>query len=131
MSTEISTRLLLILLLLHWAALTVALSLLMRERNRLRHMRRELQQLLHHASSMEGDCKAISENREHPCPALLTSREREIMMLLCEGKSNGEIASSLCVSVNTIKYHIKNIYIKLDVKNRIEALNSLKNYPSG
>jgi len=52
----------------------------------------------------------------------LTSRESEILYHLSQGSTNTEIAERLFVSENTIKFHIKNIYIKLDVKNRIQAL---------
>jgi ATP/maltotriose-dependent transcriptional regulator MalT len=52
----------------------------------------------------------------------LTQREAEVMDLLARGCHNNEIAGKLFVSDNTIKYHIKNIYIKLDVKNRVQAL---------
>lgn len=57
----------------------------------------------------------------------LTEREAEVLQLINQGKSNASIALQLFVSTNTIKYHIKNIYIKLDVKNRVEALNKIKN----
>ncbi len=52
----------------------------------------------------------------------LTQREAEVMDLLSRGCHNNEIAGKLFVSDNTIKYHIKNIYIKLDVKSRVQAL---------
>jgi tetratricopeptide (TPR) repeat protein len=52
----------------------------------------------------------------------LTQREAEVMDLLARGCHNNEIAGKLYVSDNTIKYHIKNIYIKLDVKSRVQAL---------
>ncbi len=52
----------------------------------------------------------------------LTSREIEVLNLISQGFKNSEIANSLFVSQNTIKTHIKNIYVKLDVKNRVEAL---------
>lgn len=51
-----------------------------------------------------------------------TRREAEIMDLIMEGLTNEEIAERLFVSLNTVKFHIKNIYMKLDVKNRIQAL---------
>lgn len=56
----------------------------------------------------------------------LTERESEVLHLINQGISNADIASQLFVSTNTIKYHIKNIYLKLDVKNRVEALNKIK-----
>jgi len=55
----------------------------------------------------------------------LTERETEILCLIGEGKSNSEIANKIFVSSNTVKYHIKNIYLKLDVKNRVEARNKI------
>jgi DNA-binding CsgD family transcriptional regulator len=52
----------------------------------------------------------------------LTQREAEILEHISKGLKNNEIAHKLFVSENTVKFHIKNIYIKLDVKNRIQAL---------
>ena len=52
----------------------------------------------------------------------LTARESDILYYLGQGCTNSEIANKLFVSENTIKFHIKNIYIKLDVKNRVQAL---------
>lgn len=53
----------------------------------------------------------------------LTPRENEILDLLAQGFRNKDIADKLFVSVNTIRTHIYNIYEKLHVQNRIEALN--------
>lgn len=53
----------------------------------------------------------------------LTPRENEILDLLAQGYRNKDIAEKLFVSVNTIRTHIYNIYEKLHVQNRIEALN--------
>ena len=52
----------------------------------------------------------------------LSEREIEVLNLISQGFKNSEIADSLFVSQNTIKTHIKNIYVKLDVKNRVEAI---------
>ncbi len=52
----------------------------------------------------------------------LTSRESEILYYLGRGCSNTIIGEKLFISENTVKFHIKNIYLKLDVKNRIQAL---------
>ena len=54
---------------------------------------------------------------------LLSIREREIFDLINEIKTNKEIAQALNISVNTVKFHIKNIYEKLEVKNRKEAIS--------
>ncbi|UCD42941.1 MAG: hypothetical protein JSV69_04890, partial [Chloroflexota bacterium] len=52
----------------------------------------------------------------------LTPRELEIMHLICKGYSNPEIASELVVSLNTIKKHTSNIYGKLGVSSRTQAI---------
>ena len=55
-------------------------------------------------------------------PAPLTPRELEIMRLICKGYSNPEIANELVVSINTIKKHTSNIYGKLGVSSRTQAI---------
>jgi len=52
----------------------------------------------------------------------LTLRETEILRAVSEGKGNKEISSSFNISIETVKSHIKSIYRKLEVKNRVEAL---------
>lgn len=52
----------------------------------------------------------------------LTRREREVTELICQGKSNKDIAEILFLSESTVKTHIYNIFRKLEVKNRIEAI---------
>lgn len=57
-------------------------------------------------------------------PALeseLTEREKEVLQLLTEGASNKEIATSLYITENTVKYHLKNILQKLHLQNRVQA----------
>lgn len=56
----------------------------------------------------------------------LSKREKEVINLISNGLSNDEIADKIFVSKNTIKTHIKNIYTKLDVKNRIQAIKKIK-----
>ncbi len=51
----------------------------------------------------------------------LTRREREILQLVAEGRSNDQVARHLWVTVQTVKFHLSNIYRKLDVANRTEA----------
>jgi len=53
------------------------------------------------------------------CP--LTTREREILGLAAEGHTNGQIARTLWVTEQTIKFHLSNTYRKLGVANRTEA----------
>jgi DNA-binding NarL/FixJ family response regulator len=51
----------------------------------------------------------------------LTRRELEILRLVAEGHSNAELARTLWVTEQTIKFHLSNIYRKLEVANRTEA----------
>ena len=52
----------------------------------------------------------------------LTSRELEILEILSQGYSNREIAGKLEISDNTVKFHLKNIYEKLQVDNQTQAV---------
>jgi DNA-binding NarL/FixJ family response regulator len=52
----------------------------------------------------------------------LTTRERELLSVLADGWTNLQIASRTGISENTVKYHLKNLYDKLDVRNRAMAV---------
>ncbi|HUW93959.1 MAG TPA: LuxR C-terminal-related transcriptional regulator [Bacteroidales bacterium] len=54
---------------------------------------------------------------------VITSFEEKVMLLLKGGLTNNSIATVLGKSPNTIKYHLKKIYKKLGVGNRVEAIN--------
>ena len=56
----------------------------------------------------------------------LSKRELEILGLLAQGHSNQEIAGKLFVSLSTVKTHIQNLFEKLDVKRRIQAVEKAK-----
>lgn len=51
----------------------------------------------------------------------LSLREREVLILICEGLSNKQIAQRLYLSVRTVENHLANIYTKLEVESRTEA----------
>ena len=51
----------------------------------------------------------------------LSEREQAVLLVLCEGKSNKEIAFDLRISENTVENHLKHIYAKLNVRSRTEA----------
>jgi DNA-binding NarL/FixJ family response regulator len=53
---------------------------------------------------------------------MLTAREMEILVWLKEGKSSAEIGSQLGVSEDTVKFHLKNVYQKLNATNRSHAV---------
>ncbi|NME69486.1 response regulator transcription factor [Flammeovirga aprica] len=65
-----------------------------------------------------------SFRRESESP--LTGRETDVLNLLAEGKSYMDIADQISVSKDTVKFHIKNIYLKLQVSNKIEAVTKAK-----
>jgi NarL family two-component system response regulator LiaR len=52
---------------------------------------------------------------------LLTRREREILGMVAKGGSNGDLARALWVTEQTVKFHLSNIYRKLEVTNRTQA----------
>ena len=56
----------------------------------------------------------------------LSKRELEILSLLAQGHSNQEIAAKLFVSLSTVKTHIQNLFEKLDVKRRTQAVEKAK-----
>lgn len=61
---------------------------------------------------------------EHPAPgeAGLSRREREVMHLLCTGLGNAEIGRRLFISEKTVRNHLSNLYRKLGVANRAQAI---------
>jgi len=57
-------------------------------------------------------------------PGVLTRRELEILALLAKGYPNAKIAGALWITEQTVKFHLSNIFRKLDVSNRTEAARS-------
>ena len=54
--------------------------------------------------------------------SILTDRERYVLRLAAEGRSNREIAAELFISQATVKTHLQNVYAKLSVANRVQAV---------
>ena len=52
----------------------------------------------------------------------LTEREREVLKCMVDGLNNNQIAVKLVISLGTVKFHISNIFLKLGVKSRVEAV---------
>ena len=79
------------------------------------YLRGELQGEARHSSPAATQAQTGSAARE------LTRRELEILRLVAEGHSNGQLAKMLWVTEQTVKFHLSNIYRKLEVANRTEA----------
>lgn len=56
----------------------------------------------------------------------ISKRELEVLKLMASGLSNDEIAAKLFVSLNTVKTHISNIFLKMEVKRRTQATEKAK-----
>jgi DNA-binding NarL/FixJ family response regulator len=70
------------------------------------------------------DCileKADEENPSSRSSSVITRREREILILLAVGHTNEEIADKLCISRNTLRTHLYNVYKKINASNRLQA----------
>jgi ATP/maltotriose-dependent transcriptional regulator MalT len=58
--------------------------------------------------------------------ASISAREQEVLQLMSAGCSNGEIAKELSISESTVKTHLGNIYYKLGVNRRVQAISHAK-----
>lgn len=71
--------------------------------------------------------KMVVESFKKAPDTVLTERETEVINMLAHGSSYKSIAIDLEISINTIKYHIKNIYDKLQVHTKEEAIKEASN----
>jgi DNA-binding NarL/FixJ family response regulator len=76
--------------------------------------------------------RVVSSFQEPTAPgqAQLSVREHEVLDLLSQGLRMKEIAEKLFVSIYTVRAHVRNIYEKLQVQSRVEALNKTKGWRS-
>lgn len=58
----------------------------------------------------------------------ISGREKEIIELICKGKSNQDISDCLFISLQTVKDHIHRIYLKTEVKNRVQLANLIRTF---
>jgi two-component system nitrate/nitrite response regulator NarP len=63
----------------------------------------------------------VRELKRDPSDSL-TDREKTMLAALAKGRTNTELAVDLGISVNTVKFHLRNLYEKLDLKNRSQAI---------
>jgi DNA-binding NarL/FixJ family response regulator len=87
-----------------------------------------VRQAFHHSIFLAGLPGPTTAPAPAPAPTAaledgpgLTRRELEILRLVAEGHSNADLAQMLWVTEQTVKFHLSNIYRKLDVSNRTEA----------
>jgi DNA-binding NarL/FixJ family response regulator len=66
--------------------------------------------------------KSFQRNQESP----LSKRETQILEQIADGKSRSQIAKELFIDLETVRSHIKNIYLKLDVNSRADAIRLAK-----
>jgi len=83
-----------------------------------------IKEVMHGGGPMSPDVSkkvimSLQKNQHSP----LTKRETQILELIAEGKDRGQIAHQLFIDVETVKTHVKNIYIKLDVNSKADAIN--------
>jgi LuxR family maltose regulon positive regulatory protein len=79
-----------------------------------------IDELLHQAGKAEPATTAAEQELVEP----LTKRELEMLQMIADGNSNKEIASGLFVTEGTVKWHLGNIYSKMGVKRRAQAIAS-------
>lgn len=74
------------------------------------------------SSTVSVPAGAVRPSTQHEPAVLLSTREMEVLTLIAAGKTNQEIAEQLYLALNTVKRHAYNIYAKLDVKKRTQAV---------
>lgn len=72
-------------------------------------------------SQLQGERNGSKIPEETSVFALLTDREIDVLKLVTQGLNNAEISERLCISMNTVKTHLKNIFQKLEVEDRTAA----------
>ncbi len=97
----------------------------------LAHKNAEIQNYVMKIKEMENQIESGKKHTEEELKEKLrklglTEREIDVLKLISEGFNNDEIAEKMFISKNTVKSHIKNIYVKLDVKNRIQAIKKIQ-----
>ena len=66
---------------------------------------------------------------ENEITSMLTAREREVLDLVACGWTNGEIAAALFIAQGTVRKHLDNVYAKLGVRSRAQAVATIRAYP--
>lgn len=93
-----------------------------RDRDRLELLRPHLAFLYRQACRSAGRAQDLQPARPDPLPAVLTPREREVVIWLAHGKTDAEIAALLGLSTRTVHKHLEHVYVKLGVETRTAAV---------
>ncbi len=89
-----------------------------------RVMKKRILDAIHHNNEdTKNYCETPQKNYDK---FLLTNREKEILDLVCNGKAGKEIGRLLHISIATVRTHMRHIYEKCNVQNRIELINCFK-----
>lgn len=127
-------QILAILFLVLFSIIIWVLAHLRRKNNELiiSQMRNDIQDYINRLEKMEQEKEQTEEGDEREIFKKnveqfgLSERELDVLSLISQGLKNDEIAEKLFLSVSTVKTHTRNIFQKLDVRNRIEAVRMAK-----
>jgi len=82
-----------------------------------------IKEVIHGGGAMSaGIAKLVMQSFQKSLSSPLSKRETQVLEAIAEGKSRSKIASQLFIDTETVRTHIKNIYHKLDVNSRDEAI---------
>lgn len=85
-----------------------------------------LRHILHGRAVMPADWQGVPVDCEDEPLGALSTREREVLELAAAGLHNREIAERLMISSNTVKFHLRAIYTRLGVRNRVQAMRAVQ-----
>lgn len=92
----------------------------------LRKMRNSRQVSKAFLSRVTACCESYYQNVSSQLPGTVSLTEREILWMLAQGMKHKEISDRLFISVATVRYHVKNLYQKLEVNNKVSAIQKAK-----
>jgi DNA-binding NarL/FixJ family response regulator len=72
--------------------------------------------------------ESLRHVQQGPSPGTLSTRELEVLDLVAQALSNGQIASRLNLTEATVKRHLRNIFVKLGAVSRLDAVNKAKKW---
>ncbi|WP_460483527.1 helix-turn-helix transcriptional regulator [Comamonas humi] len=98
------------------------------ERDLLQELRGHMARLYRHALERTQASLSPQERIAYLCPDL-TPRQRQVALLLAEAKSNEAIAQALYISIETVKTHVRMLYEKLAVEDRLAAALAITSRP--